>query len=129
LSDVGDRIKKQRELLNLTQLELANKIGINNSVLSRIEAGKRPVEDNELVLFVNFFDVKSDYLLGLTDDSSPIPTKQLATGNDVYVAWLGGPPEEMSEEEAEHLKEQLEMFRSFKEKRKKERDQEKENRK
>ncbi|MNW37015.1 HTH-type transcriptional regulator ImmR [compost metagenome] len=67
MSVTGDRIKKRRELMGLTQLELANKIDINNSVLSRIEAGKRPVEDNELIRFSDFFDVDSDYLLGRTD--------------------------------------------------------------
>ncbi|MOA33487.1 HTH-type transcriptional regulator ImmR [compost metagenome] len=67
MSVIGDRIKKQRELMGLTQLELANKIDINNSVLSRIEAGKRPVEDNELIRFADFFDVDGDYLLGRTD--------------------------------------------------------------
>lgn len=67
MPNVGDRIKRHRELLNLTQLDLAEKIGINNSVLSRIEAGKRPVEDSELVLFADFFDVDTDYLLGRTN--------------------------------------------------------------
>lgn len=67
---MGKLIKKQRELLKLTQIDLAEKIGMNNSVLSRIEAGKRPVEDNELVLFSDFFGVKADYLLGRTNDPS-----------------------------------------------------------
>lgn len=53
--------------MGLTQLELSNKLDINNSVLSRIEAGKRPVEDNELIKFADFFEVDSDYLLGRTN--------------------------------------------------------------
>jgi transcriptional regulator with XRE-family HTH domain len=67
MPNIGDRIKRHRELLRLTQLELAEKIKINNSVLSRIEAGKRPVEDSELISFADFFDVDTDYLLGRTD--------------------------------------------------------------
>lgn len=47
-------------------------------------------------------------------DSAPEP--------GVYIAYLGGPPEEMDEEEAEHLKRELEMFRAFKEKRRQERE-------
>ena len=66
----GVRIKKLREEMNLSQIELANRIGINNSVLSRIEAGKRAVEDSELNLFADFFGVSGDYLLGRTDEYS-----------------------------------------------------------
>ncbi len=125
MSDVGERIRKQRERLKLTQLELASQIGMNNSVLSRIEAGKRSVEDEELVLFANFFNVKSDYLLGLTDDASAQTSIQPPADNDIYIAWLGGPPKELDEEEAAHLERELEMFRAFREKKRKEREQQK----
>lgn len=60
----GDRIKRLREERGLSQLELAERVGINNSVLSRIESGKRPIEDKELNLFADFFEVSGDYLLG-----------------------------------------------------------------
>lgn len=70
MSVAGDRIKKLREEAKLSQLELANRIGINNSVLSRIESGKRAVEDSEINLFADFFDVSGDYLLGRTDNST-----------------------------------------------------------
>ncbi|MEK5026664.1 helix-turn-helix domain-containing protein [Paenibacillus sp. FSL M7-1046] len=36
LSISGDRIKKLREARGISQIELADRIGINNSVLSRI---------------------------------------------------------------------------------------------
>lgn len=94
LSIVGDRIKRLRERMGITQLEFSNRVGINNCVLSRIEAGKRPVEDDELRLFVNFFETNSDYLLGLTDDPSP---NRLRTSGR---AFLGG-PEQYTEEELE----------------------------
>lgn len=60
----GDRIKILREEKKLSQLELAERIGINNSVLSRIESGKRSIEENEINLFADFFEVSGDYILG-----------------------------------------------------------------
>src|SRR5690606_11521715 len=42
-------------------------LGIHNSVLSRIEAGKRPIEDELLAKISDIFDVSVDYLLGRTD--------------------------------------------------------------
>ncbi|MDN4072899.1 helix-turn-helix domain-containing protein [Fictibacillus terranigra] len=65
---IGYRIKSLREQNNWSQLTLSKKIGINNSVLSRIEAGKRSVEDDLITKFAKAFDVSSDYLLGHTDD-------------------------------------------------------------
>jgi transcriptional regulator with XRE-family HTH domain len=61
---IGERIKELREAKGWTQLELAQKMGINNSVLSRIEANKRPVEDILMTGFADLFEVDADYLLG-----------------------------------------------------------------
>ncbi|MDF2923166.1 MAG: hypothetical protein K0R57_2080 [Paenibacillaceae bacterium] len=61
---IGDRIREQREKKNWTQLELADKLGINNSVLSRIEANKRSVEDALVARIADLFQVEADYLLG-----------------------------------------------------------------
>lgn len=67
MKTVGGRIKRLREEKEWTQLELAKKAEINNSVMSRIEAGKRPVEDDLLVKFAEIFNVSTDYLLCLTN--------------------------------------------------------------
>lgn len=54
LSVSGKRIKNLREERGLSQLEFAERIGMSNSVLSRIESGKRPIEDNEINIFADF---------------------------------------------------------------------------
>lgn len=103
MPNVGDRIKKQRELLSLTQLELADKVGINNSVLSRIEAGKRPVEDSELVLFADFFEVDTDYLLGRTDNPRSVESNSGRAYRDGGKDW--------TEEEIQAADEFIQMLR------------------
>ncbi|WP_430795513.1 helix-turn-helix domain-containing protein [Bacillus altitudinis] len=60
-------IRSLRVKRKLTQKELANRIGLNNSVLSRIESGNRTVNDSEINLFADFFQVTTDYLLGRTE--------------------------------------------------------------
>jgi transcriptional regulator with XRE-family HTH domain len=67
MSLIGVRIKNLREQKNWSQLTLSKKVGINNTVLSRIEAGKRKVEDELITKFAEVLDVTSDYLLGHTD--------------------------------------------------------------
>lgn len=61
---IGERIRELREAKGWTQLELAQRLGINNSVLSRIEANKRPVEDVLMTGLADLFQVDADYLLG-----------------------------------------------------------------
>lgn len=99
MSISGDRIKKLREAQGISQIELAGRIGINNSVLSRIESGKRPVEDTEINAFADFFDVTGDYILGRSDKKKSIETN---------MSFLGGPdnytPDEIEEMEAALLR-------------------------
>lgn len=108
---IGDRIRDLREKRQWSQLFLSEKLGIHNSVLSRIEAGKRPVEDELLAKISDVFDVSVDFLLGRTNDPTP-PSRS----NDLYIAYRHGKKsiEVETDEEAEYLKEELEKFRAWK---------------
>ena len=64
---LGYKIRKLREELGLSQLELSEKLNLNNRILSRIELNERSVRDDELLAFADFFDVSTDYLLGRTN--------------------------------------------------------------
>ena len=61
---VSGNIVRLRENLGLTQKELAEALNMNRSVLNRIENGIRPVRDDELAVFADYFNVSADYLLG-----------------------------------------------------------------
>ncbi|QSB48802.1 helix-turn-helix domain-containing protein [Parageobacillus toebii] len=71
MSQVGDRIRELREGRNWSQREFAKRVGINYSVVNRIELGKRSVEDHELAKIADVFGVTTDYLLGRTDNPNP----------------------------------------------------------
>ncbi|MEK4732836.1 helix-turn-helix domain-containing protein [Paenibacillus sp. FSL L8-0641] len=101
----GDRIKLLREERGLSQLELAERIGINNSVLSRIESGKRAIEDKELNVFADFFEVSGDYLLGRSISRSP-------SGGHAYMN--GG--KDWTEEEKEVADAAIQAWREMKRK-------------
>ena len=74
--DVGKRIAKLREAMGMNQLEFANKVHINNSVMNRIEKGIRPIRDDELLAISKCLNVSVDYLLG-NSTSKEIPTSNL----------------------------------------------------
>ena len=57
-------ISSLRKGRNITQEELSARLNINRSVLNRIEKGSRPIRNNELKSFADYFGVSTDFLLG-----------------------------------------------------------------
>lgn len=65
---IGDRIVAFREAKNINQTELAQKTGINRSVLNRIELNTRPIRSDELAAISKVLNVTMDKLAGLSSD-------------------------------------------------------------
>ncbi len=59
----GNRIKEIRQTLKLNQKDFANTIGISNSFLSEVEAGRTKVGQDFLLNIVNIFSVNPLYIL------------------------------------------------------------------
>ena len=69
--EIGKKIKQKRKSLNLTQLELAEQVGLTESSISRYECGKiatMPTSTVKKICFV--LHIKPSELLGLTSDNS-----------------------------------------------------------
>ena len=61
---LGERIRIEREKMNISLLELSRKIGFKNyQVLSNIEHGRRNVTTNELIKIAKSLSLSLDYLL------------------------------------------------------------------
>lgn len=58
------RLIDLREASGLSQTEVARRVGIDNSSLSRIESGDRKVSAEELSKFADVYGVTTDYLVG-----------------------------------------------------------------
>jgi transcriptional regulator with XRE-family HTH domain len=70
VSSIGERVKRLREKKGWTQRDFAKKLGISNSVLSRVENGeKKNVEDYLIKRLAETLDTSSDYLLGLSNNA------------------------------------------------------------
>lgn len=65
-SPIGQRIYDLRIERDIQQGELANAVGLHQSVLNRIEKGSRPARDIEIAAIAFYLQVSSDYLLGLS---------------------------------------------------------------
>lgn len=67
----SERIKKCRELLRLSQLEVSKITGISNKSLSRYENGDTEPDLETLKRLSKLYKVSIDYLLGKTDNPNP----------------------------------------------------------
>jgi len=65
---IGERIRAARERAGLTLAELAEAIGKDKSVMSRIENGQRNVKSDELPALADRLNVTVDELMGIVPD-------------------------------------------------------------
>lgn len=63
--DFGNTLKMLRLKENLTQAQLAQKLGLTKSVISAYETGLRMPSYEILIHIAQIFHVSTDYLLGL----------------------------------------------------------------
>lgn len=66
--NIGKRIEKILEKNNMSQRELANKIGLDESIVSRIIKGIRVPKSDVLANIATALHTTSDYLLGIDNE-------------------------------------------------------------
>ena len=62
-----NRIRELREDRDLRQVDVAEKTGIDQRTLSNYETGKTNPDSYAIMQLAKFYDVSTDYLLGITD--------------------------------------------------------------
>ena len=62
------RVKELRKQRRLSQTELGEVLGLTHKSISTIESGLRGTTIEKLILLAKFFEVSTDYLLGLKDE-------------------------------------------------------------
>lgn len=65
---LGERLKALRTEKNIGQNLLAKELELSNASISYWETGKQMPTAEAIFKLANYFDVTSDYLLGLKDD-------------------------------------------------------------
>ena len=64
---MGEKLKSLRIEKNLTQKQVADRIGLAISAVSSYESGTRYPSYDVLVKLARIFHISTDYLLGMTD--------------------------------------------------------------
>ncbi len=81
-----NKLRELRKEKNFSLRDLAEQIHIDKSTLSRYERDEQEIKSSDLILFCNFFDVSSDYLLGNTDIRKNPARNTSVDPNDVSFA-------------------------------------------
>ncbi len=73
---MSNRLRELRLEKRLTLRELSEILNISYSNIAMIERGERNLTSDTLVIFSDFFNVSTDYLLGKTNERLPSSTKE-----------------------------------------------------
>ncbi len=109
MTTFGRRLKEARTHRQLTQNEVANKLGIDFTTISKYENNKSQPDNDILRELAGIYEVSLDWLISGEMDGEKKPS------NKIYV---DGRLEPLTDDEAKHLLDSLEMFRLLKAKRK-----------
>lgn len=77
---LGQKIRELREAGNLSQEEMAKKIGLSRAAISMTESGKRDLEALELAKIAQVFNIPADFLLRNESAATPKRKKQAPNG-------------------------------------------------
>lgn len=113
----SERLKKLRKAKNLSQYELADRLGFSRGKLANYEQGTREPDFVTLEIIANFFEVSTDYLLGVDsgqtqnkaekDIAKRLKQFEADLENSDGLAFDGEP---MSDEAKESLLESMELL-------------------
>ena len=67
------RIRDLREDSDLTQKAVADYLHIRQNTYSQYETGQRQLSIDTLIKLAKFYNVSTDYVLGLTNERNPYP--------------------------------------------------------
>lgn len=96
-----NNIVNLRESRNWSQKELATRLGIDSSYISKIESGNRKVSTSELDKISSLFNVTTDYLLGRPNKQETKKDDVELSDDDVIMTWRGKP---LSDEDRELIR-------------------------
>lgn len=68
LSKISEKLKQLRLSKNVTQKQLAEYLNVTTVTVQRFEYGDRRPSLENIIKLCTYFNVSSDYLLGLSDD-------------------------------------------------------------
>ena len=104
-----NKIRILRNEKRLTLRELASKVNMSYSNLGSIERGEVQLREDTAKIFADFFNVSSDYLLGLSDKRNPPSAKEQLSG--IHLAFYNQ-AEELTEAQVKEVLNYIEFVKN-----------------
>ncbi len=84
MSVLSERVKKLRNAKRQSQNEVGKALGKSRETVSKYELGEREPDPEAIVLFAKHFNVSSDYLLGINNETDNITVSNKSFSPDLY---------------------------------------------
>lgn len=68
MEHIGKRLRELRESVKLSQLRIAEILGLQQSSINRYESGKSEAPYRVLIWYADYFDVSLDYIYGRCEE-------------------------------------------------------------
>ncbi|MFD0671500.1 helix-turn-helix domain-containing protein [Cohnella sp. GCM10027633] len=107
MTTFGTRLKQARANKKLTQIEVADKLGIDYTTISKYENNKSEPDNEILREMAGIYEVTLDWLI----------SGQAPSGKPADAIYIDGVLESLTRDEALHLIDSLEMYRLLRAKR------------
>lgn len=107
-----NRIREMRKANQMSQGDLAKKLGVAQNTLSTWEIGRHEPDNDALIKIADLFGVSIDYLLG-RDEKSSAPQSSTELGkNTITIIGRNGKMEkiECTEEQIEKIKKMIDII-------------------
>lgn len=103
MSKFGERLKKLREEKNILSKDLASIINVEPSTITNWEKGNRSPKEDMLIRIADYFDCSIDYLLGRTDNKSPLVYSTTINDTCINLEVHKSYPFELTPEDVENM--------------------------
>ncbi len=80
--DIAKKLRILRAEYNLTQAEVANRLGITQQTYSKYESGKINIDSKAIIQICDMYGISSDYLLGIEKGSQSADGENKPTNVD-----------------------------------------------
>lgn len=109
---IGLRIKELRKIKKLTQKQLAKKINVDCSAVTKWETGKANPDFEKQQFLADFFGVSVDYLLGRTDKKETHVEQHTLNDNTIVYCRNGETKEvQLSEDKMKFLLKMIDVIK------------------
>lgn len=105
------RLRALRQEQNISMKQLGDIFDVAESTISLYENEKRKVDTDMLIKFANYFNVSTDYLLGITDERNSSLDNNADIGFDDFTYAMHNESKQLTDDDKQMLLDMAKMLK------------------